>query len=329
MVFQALVIDHDHDERRIAATILDLDEGTLPNGDVRVRVRYSTVNFKDALVLAGIGRLVRTYPHVPGIDLAGTVESSTDPRYSPGDEVVLTGWRVGETWWGGYAELAQVRGDWLLPVPEQLSLKDCMIIGTAGLTAALAMTALEANGLTPDEGPVLVTGASGGLGSTAVHLLARRGYRVTASTGKSAEAEHLKYLGASDVINRVELSEAPDRPLLPERWAGCIDAVGGSTVSHVLSELRYGAAVALCGNASGNEIPTNTLPFLLRGVRALGIDSVQAKVSERQHAWNSLATLADMAVLGGQIREIGLEEISSVATDLLAGRIAGRVIVVV
>jgi acrylyl-CoA reductase (NADPH) len=329
MVFRALVIDHDPADRRVTATIRDLDEGVLPNGDVRVRVQYSTVNFKDALVLGGLGRLVRAYPHVPGIDLAGVVESSMDPRFSPGDEVVLTGWRVGETWWGGYAELAQVRGDWLLPIPEQLSARDCMIIGTAGLTAALALSALEANGLTPDDGAVLVTGATGGLGSTAVHLLARRGYRVTASTGKPKEARHLALLGASDVIDRAQLSSAPDRPLLPERWAGCIDAVGGSTVAHVLAELRYGAAVAMCGNTGGNDVPTNTLPFLLRGVRALGIDSVQAKVSERQRAWSTLATLADMDVLSGQIREIGLEEIPAVAADLLAGRIAGRVIVVV
>lgn len=327
MALRALLLDLDPAGSGVSATLRDLDEADLPDGDVLVRIQYSTVNFKDALILSGIGRLVRSYPHVPGIDLAGTVESSADPRFAPGDEVVLTGWRVGETWWGGYAELARVRADWLLPIPSGLTARDCMVIGTAGLTAALAMTALEGLGLTPDQGPVLVTGATGGLGSTAVHLLARRGYDVTASTGKPQEGQHLELLGASAIIDRTQLSSPPERPLLPERWAGCIDAVGGATVAHVLAELRYGACVAMCGNTGGNDVPTNALPFLLRGVRALGIDSVQAQVPVRQQAWEALATLADMDVLRGQVREVRLEEVPAVAADLLAGRVAGRVIV--
>ncbi|MFN8080145.1 MAG: MDR family oxidoreductase [Kineosporiaceae bacterium] len=322
---RALVIDHE--DGGLTARVRELDDAALPDGEVAVRVEYSSINYKDAMILAGLGRLVRTYPHVPGIDLAGRVLTSSDPRYVPGQSVVLTGWRVGELWWGGCAEQARVRADWLVPLPESMTPRDAMVIGTAGLTAALAIDELERAGLTPGAGPVLVTGATGGLGSTAVHLLSRWGHEPAAATGKPQAAEHLRALGAHQVVDAAPLAEPAGRPLLTERWAGCVDAVGGATLAHVLAELRYGAAVALCGNASGVTFDGNVLPFLLRAVRAIGIDSVVAPYERRVAAWQRIATTADLAALAGQVREVGLEDVPAAASELLAGRVRGRILV--
>ena len=323
--FRALVVDST--DAGPAVDVRDLDESNLPDGDVVVAVEWSSLNYKDGMILGGVGRLVRDFPHVPGVDLAGTVVRSEHPGFGPGDRVVCTGFRVGEVRWGGYATRARVSGDWLVKVPERLTTRQTMEIGTAGLTAVLAVAALEDAGLTPDAGPVLCTGAAGGVGTFAVHLLTRLGHSVTASTGRPAEADYLRGVGATEVIDRAETADAPTKPLLSERWAGCVDAVGGATLAHVLAELRYGAAVAACGNTAGNDLPTNVIPFLLRGIRLLGIDSVMVPAAVRAPLWDRLADLVDPNFAADNTEVVGLDDLPDAAERILAGRVRGRVLV--
>lgn len=325
MAIRALMIDRQ--DEGIERRIIEFPEDVLPEGNVRISIEYSSINYKDALILAGKGNLVRTYPHVPGIDLAGTVIESSDPTFTEGDRVVLTGWRVGEIWWGGFAEQACVKGEWLVHCPDALTLRESMIFGTAGLTAALACLALRECGVDPDSGAVLVTGATGGLGSIAVHLLARMGYDVAAATGKPEQAQLLKDLGASEVVDRREIGDPPAKPLLVERWAGVVDAVGGSTLSHAAAEVRYGGCVALCGNAGGNQFPGNVLPFLLRGITFSGMDSVMASRSRRLQAWDLIGQHADMSTLAPIVHEVGLDGVADCADAMLKGSSAGRTLV--
>lgn len=326
MTFRALVINSGAEG--ITHSVSELEDDSLPNGDVTVDVDWSSLNYKDGMVLAGQGRLVKDYPHIPGIDLAGTVSASDDPRWSPGQQVVLTGWRVGEIWWGGYSTKARVKGDWLTALPEGLSTRRAMAVGTAGFTSMLAVDELERHGLRPGTGPVVVTGASGGVGSAAVHFLARLGYEVVASTGRAAErTDELTALGASAVIDRSELEPDPGRPMLSERWAGCVDAVGGTTLAHVLAELKYGGAAAACGLTGGTTLPTTVIPFLLRGVSLLGIDSVACPAERRATVWQRIGEVADMAALDSMTTEIGLDDLPHYGNEILAGRTAGRVVV--
>jgi acrylyl-CoA reductase (NADPH) len=322
---KALLLEEE--QGKVRSRIAEIGENALPPGDVTVAVRYSTLNYKDGMVLRGIGRLVRTYPHVPGIDFAGTVERSDVPEFKPGDNVVLTGWRVGELRWGGYAQKARVNAQELVPLPPGLSLKHAMTIGTAGFTAMLAVMALEAHGTKPGEGDVLVTGAAGGLGSVAVALLARLGHRVTASTGRSETRDYLHGLGAASVIERASLAVPPDRPLLPERWTGAIDSVGGSTLARLLAELRYGASVAACGLAGGSDYPGSVIPFLLRGVNVLGIDSVMCPIERRRAAWARLAHDLTVEALDAMTETVGLEDLTGLATRILEGGVRGRIVV--
>jgi acrylyl-CoA reductase (NADPH) len=322
MTFQALVLEQA--DGGVTAAVQEVADERLPPGDVTVRVEYSSLNYKDAMVVKGIGRLVRDYPHVPGIDLAGTVEASESDEYSVGDRVVLTGWRVGEAWWGGFAARARVKAEWLVKLPDSLSTRDAMAVGTAGLTAMMAVDALESFEL---SGPVLVTGAAGGLGSFAVHLLARRGHEVAASTRRPETEPYLTGLGAQSVVDANELAAPLTRPLLSERWAGCIDAVGGSTLAHLLAELRYGAAAAACGNTGGNDVPMNVLPFLLRAVRLIGIDSVMYPRANRIRLWSELAGTLDASILQDAIVEASLADVPALAEGILAGQVRGRVVV--
>jgi acrylyl-CoA reductase (NADPH) len=324
-MFRALVLDQSADG--ITAEVTELDDERLPDGEVTVVVEWSSLNYKDGLILKGLGRLVRNYPHVPGIDLAGTVEQSADPRFSPGDRVVLTGWRVGEIWWGGYASKARVKGDWLTPLPEGLTTRQAMAVGTAGFTAMMAVDQLEQHGLAAGD-PVLVTGAAGGVGSTAVGLLAKLGYEVSASTGRvEQESEALKAIGAANILDRNELSPVPERPLLSERWAGTVDAVGGTTLAHVLAETRYGGAVAACGLAGGNDLPTTVIPFLLRGVTLYGIDSVMCPTDRRTSTWQRLGDVLDTDALETMTSEATLDDLPRLADQILAGQVRGRVVV--
>lgn len=324
-MFRALLLDQSADG--ITADVVELDDDRLPDGDVTVDVEWSSLNYKDGLILKGLGRLVRDYPHVPGIDLAGTVAASADPRYAPGDRVVLTGWRVGEIWWGGYASKARVKGDWLSPLPEGLSTRQAMAVGTAGFTSMMAVDQLERHGVPKGE-PVLVTGAAGGVGSTAIGLLARLGYDVTASTGRvDAEGDALRAIGAATVIDRAEIAGLPERPLLAERWAGAVDAVGSATLAHVLAETRYSGAVAACGLAGGNDLPTSVVPFLLRGVTLYGIDSVMCPAERRAATWARLGEVLDADALEAMTSEVRLDELPGLADEILAGRTRGRVVV--
>ena len=304
-----------------------LSVSDLPEGDVLVRVSYSGLNYKDSMILKGLGRLVRRYPHVPGVDLAGTVVESGDERYQPGDAVVLTGWRVGETRWGGFAQMARVQGDWLVPLPKGFSVRQAMAVGTAGLTAMLAVQALEDHGLSLGAGEVLVTGASGGVGSMAVALLARLGHTVAAVTGRPENAAYLQRLGAAMIVERASLAEAPAKPLLSERWAGCVDAVGGDMLARVLAEMRYGSSVAACGLAGGAALHTTVLPFLLRGVNLLGIDSVMCARAARIGAWERLADLVPRDLLDSMSTEIRLQDLPDYAARMLAGQVRGRTVV--
>jgi acrylyl-CoA reductase (NADPH) len=325
MSFRALVLDQVDDKQTVS--LQELHDDQLPDGDVTIDVEWSSLNYKDGMILRGIGRLVRNFPHVPGVDLAGTVTESASVAFSPGDKVVLTGFRVGEVWWGGYAERARVKSEWLVKVPESLTTRQTMEVGTAGLTAMLCVDALERDGLTPDAGPVLCTGAAGGVGSYAVHLLAKLGYAVTASTGRPAEAGYLKQVGAAEVIDRAEIADAPAKPLLSERWAGCVDAVGGATLAHVLAEMRYGASVAACGNTAGNDLPTSVLPFILRNVRLLGVDSVMVPADARAPLWARLGELVDADFLAASTTVIGLGDLEAAADQILNGQVRGRVLV--
>ncbi len=324
-MFQALVLEEA--EGGVRSSIQELDEASLPEGDVTVAVDYSTLNYKDGMVLGGLGRLVRRYPHVPGIDFAGVVEESAHPDYRAGDKVILTGWRVGEARWGGYAQKARVRGDWLVHLPEELSTRRAMALGTAGFTAMLSVQALEDHGLGVDDGEVLVTGAAGGVGSVAVAVLGRRGYSVTASTGREETREYLTVLGASAIIARGELSEGAKRPLESERWAGCVDSVGGATLARLLTQMKYGGSVAAVGLAGGSALETTVIPFLLRGVNLLGIDSVMCPPARRRKAWARLAEQTPMDKLESMITEAALSDLPGLGADILKGRVKGRVVV--
>jgi len=324
-MFKALVLEEAGG--KVSAAIQELDDSRLPAGDVTVAVEHSTLNYKDGLVLGGLGRLVRTYPHVPGVDFAGTVEASNDARFSPGDKVVLTGWRVGEIWWGGYAEKARVKADWLVPLPAGLTTRQAMAVGTAGFTAMLAVTALEAHGLKPADGEVLVTGAAGGVGSVATTILAKLGYQVAAVTGRPEQEEFLKSLGATRIVPRAELAEAPTRPLDKELWAGAIDNVGGPMLARVLTQMKYGASVAAVGLAGGNSLPATVIPFLLRGVNLLGIDSVMKPYPARLEAWKRIVTDLPLDRLEALASESRLEDLPALGQAILKGEVRGRVIV--
>ena len=327
MGFRALVMEQGADGGAVAH-LRDLDEAALPEGEVTVAVEYSTLNYKDGLCLSAKGGgLVRAYPHVPGIDLAGRVQASSDARYAPGDRVVLTGWRVGEAYWGGYATLARVKADWLVPLPAGITTRQAMAVGTAGFTAMLALMALEDHGLTPDKGEVLVTGAAGGVGSVAVALLAARGYRVAAVTGRPETEAYLRGLGAGRIIPRAELAEVVKRPLESEIWAGCIDAVGGAMLARVLGQMQHRASVAAVGLAGGSALPATVIPFLLRGVNLLGIDSVQSPYAERARAWARIAAELPLGQLEAMVQEVGLAEVPALGAAILAGAVQGRVVV--
>ncbi|MFZ5672261.1 MAG: MDR family oxidoreductase [Pseudomonadota bacterium] len=328
MSFRALVVDRTADGV-VTSGIRELEEERLPAGDVVIDIDYSTLNYKDGLCLTGGGGLVRNYPHVPGVDFAGTVANSADARYRPGDKVVLTGWRVGEVWWGGYAEKAKVKADWLVPLPEGLTTRDAMGIGTAGLTAMLAIMALEEHGLAPDRGPVLVTGASGGVGSIATALLAARGFDVAAVTGRPESAAYLKELGASRIVPRAELAEVSKRPLESEIWAGAIDSVGGAMLARLLGQMKYGASVAAVGLAGGAQLPATVIPFLLRGVNLLGIDSVMQPFARREAAWRRIATDLPRDKLAAMTRFVPLEDLAELGPAILKGEVRGRVVVAV
>ncbi|RRW42464.1 oxidoreductase [Pseudomonas luteola] len=323
-MFKAILIDKNASTYN--ARLADMSEDQLPEGDVTVRVSYSTLNFKDGLAITGNSPVVRKFPMVPGIDFAGIVEESTHPRYKAGDQVLLNGWGVGESHWGGLAQKASVQGDWLIPLPSGLDEHQAMAIGTAGYTAMLCLMALERHGITPDKGDILVTGANGGVGSFAVSLLARNGYSVIAATGRPEESEYLKKLGAQSVINRNELSE-PGRPLSKERWAGAIDSVGSHTLANVCAATRAEGAVAACGLAQGMDLPATVAPFILRGVSLLGINSVTQVYERRVEAWNRLQTDLDLSMLSEITREITLGEAITASTDLLQGKIRGRLVV--
>ncbi|MCW5722316.1 MAG: oxidoreductase [Devosia sp.] len=326
MSFQALVTTKD-DSGKVSSSVETLGEERLPEGNVTVDVDWAGLNFKDGLCLTGAGGLVRTYPHVAGIDFAGRVRESEDERYKTGDEVVLTGWRVGEAHWGGYAQRARVNADWLVPLPEGLTTRDAMIVGTAGLTAMLAINRLETLGVTPQSGEVLVTGAAGGVGSIAISLLARLGYQAVALSGRPEHAETLKGLGASDVLARDDFLAQPDKPLESARWAGLIDNVGGAILSKALKQIKYGGAAASIGNAGGIGLDTNVLPFILRGVTLSGIDSVMQPFANRTAAWARIAKTFDLAAYGDLVTEIGLADLPDAAKRILAGQVRGRTIV--
>jgi acrylyl-CoA reductase (NADPH) len=324
-MFRALVLREEGG--KVASRIEELDEVHLPPGEVTVRVEYSTLNYKDGMILAGQGRLVRNYPHVPGVDFAGTVLDSASPEFAPGDPVVLTGWRVGETRWGGYAEKARVPAAFLVRRPDGLDARRAMAIGTAGLTAMLAVIALERHGLKPGAGEVLVTGAAGGVGSIATALLAGLGHRVVAATGRPEQRAYLEGLGAAELIDRTALSEKPARPLDGERWAGAVDAVGGNTLATILTQLRYRASVAACGLAGGSDLPATVIPFLLRGVNLLGIDSVMCPRDERVLAWRRLADDLAPGRLDATTETVTLSALPELAPRILAGAVRGRVVV--
>ena len=323
MTFKALVVEKG--EGGTSASVQDVAESRLPEGDVTVRVAHSTVNYKDGLCVGPGGGLVRDYPHVPGIDFAGAVEASDDDRYAIGDEVVLTGWRVGEVRWGGYAELARVKADWLVPLPEGMTTRQAMAVGTAGLTAMLAIQALEGMGL--KEGPMLVTGAAGGVGSVAVALLAAMGHEVAAVTGRPEQEGYLRDLGATRIVPRADLAETVKRPLEAESWGGCVDAVGGAMLARLLGQMRYGASVAAVGLAGGAQLPATVIPFLLRGVNLLGIDSVMQPYENRVRAWARVAELLPRDTLDAMVVPATLADLPRLGADILKGGVRGRVVV--
>lgn len=323
-MFNGILINKDDAGYR--ATVQEIDEAQLPEGDVTVRVEWSTLNYKDGLAITGKGPVVRKFPMVPGIDFAGTVVASNHPEWKPDDSVILNGWGVGETHWGGLAQTARVRGDWLVPLPSAFTPRQAMAIGTAGYTAMLCVRALERHGIRPQDGEILVTGANGGVGSVAIALLAQLGYRVIASTGRPAEGDHLRALGAADIIDRNELS-LPGKPLGKERWAGVVDAVGSHTLANACAGTRYRGAVAACGLAQGMDFPSSVAPFILRGITLYGIDSVMAPQAVRLEAWARLARDLDIAKLDSMTREIGLNEVVATAGALLDGQVRGRVVV--
>lgn len=324
--FRAIRISKSESGQTVETAQVGLDE--LMEGDVVVAVAHSTVNYKDGLAITGKGPVVRKWPMIGGIDLAGTVESSDSPAFKPGDKVLLNGFGLSETHYGGFADKARVKSDWLVPLPAAFTTAQAMAIGTAGYTAMLCVLALEDYGITPASGEVLVTGANGGVGSVAIAVLAKLGYTVTASTGRPEEADYLKSLGATTIIDRAELSEK-GRPIDKERWAAAVDCVGSTTLVNVLSKVRYGGAVAACGLAQGADLPATVMPFILRGVALLGVDSVQAPMAKRKRAWERLATDLDIAKLDSITHTIGFDDVPQAAADIVAGKIRGRVVVTV
>ncbi|MBI3380664.1 MAG: oxidoreductase [Aquabacterium sp.] len=323
-MFKGILIEKD--EQGYRAALKDIDDAALPEGNVTVRVSHSTLNYKDGLAITGKSPVVRKFPMVPGIDLAGVVETSTHPDYKAGDAVVLNGWGVGETHWGGLAQRARLNGDWLVPLPAAFTPAQAMAIGTAGYTAMLCVMALEDHGVTPDKGEVLVTGAAGGVGSVAVSILAKLGYQVAAVTGRPQEADYLKSLGASTVLDRAEFSSA-GKPLVKERWAGAVDTVGSHTLANVCAATKYRGTVAACGLAGGMDFPSTVAPFILRGVTLAGIDSVMCPRAIRLKAWQRLATDLDVSKLALITQEIGLSDAISIAHKLIEGQVRGRVVV--
>ncbi|MCU9839813.1 acryloyl-CoA reductase [Ruegeria sp. WL0004] len=326
-MFNALVVEKDEESGKTQAAVKQLGLDDLPQAEVTVAVEYSTVNYKDGLCIGPGGGLVRKYPHIPGIDLAGTVETSSDARYKPGDKVVLTGWRVGEAHWGGYSQKARVKADWLVPLPKGLDTRQAMAVGTAGFTAMLAVMALEDHDLKPGHGPVLVTGAAGGVGSVATAILANLGYEVAGVTGRPETADYLKSLGATTIVPREELNETVKRPLESETWAGCVDAVGGAMLARVLGQMKYGASVAAVGLAGGAGLPATVVPFLLRGVNLLGIDSVMQPYPNRLRAWERIASDLPMDKLEAMIKPATLADLPQLAADILKGQVKGRVVI--
>jgi len=322
--FKAIRIDKA--EKGTTAALTQFDEADLMEGDVTVRVEWSTVNYKDGLAVTGKAPVVRRFPMIAGVDFAGTVEQSSHPDWKAGDKVVCNGWGMGETHLGGYAEKARVKGDWLVRLPEGMSARDAMAIGTAGYTAMLSVLALEKHGLTPQSGPIVVTGAAGGVGSVATAVLSKLGYHVIASTGRMSETGYLRDLGAAEVIDRNELS-GPARPLAKERWAGGVDSVGSTTLANLLSMTKYGGAIAACGLAAGMDLPSSVAPFILRGVYLLGIDSVMCPLAQRRLAWSRLASDLDRAKLSEITHEIGLGEVIGEGGKILAGQVRGRIVV--
>lgn len=325
-MFNAIMVRKDEDGKTSAA-VEELTDNDLPQGNVTVAIDYTTINYKDGLCLGSGGGLVRNYPHVPGIDFVGTVEASDDSRYQEGDSVLLTGWRVGEMHWGGFSQKARVNADWLVPLPQGLEKRHAMAIGTAGLAAMLAIIALENHGLAPAELPVLVTGAAGGVGSIATAVLAHLGHNVAAVTGRSETAQYLTGLGASSIVAREEVNEAIKKPMERAAWSGCVDAVGGEMAARVLGQLDYGASLAAVGNAGGLMVPANIIPFLLRGVNMLGIDSVMISYEDRIKAWNRLNTDLPKDKLEAMIQPAGLGDVIGLGRDILKGQVKGRVVV--
>lgn len=322
--FKAIVVEKTEGGTKAALT--DFDEANLMDGDVTVRVEYSCVNYKDGLAITGKSPVVRRFPMIAGVDFAGTVEASSHPAWKPGEKVILNGWGCGETHLGAYAEKARVRGDWLVRLPASMNAREAMAIGTAGYTAMLAVMALEGHGLTPERGPIAVTGAAGGVGSVAIAILAKRGFSVSAVTGRPQEADYLKGLGAAEIVERKDLA-GPPKPLAKERWAGAVDAVGSTTLANLLSMTRYGGAVAACGLAGGMDLPASVAPFILRGVCLYGIDSVMCPIGRRREAWKRLETELDRQKLVAMTHEIGLSGVPEAAAAILAGQIRGRIVV--
>ncbi len=326
MSFNALIVNKD-DDGNVSQNIEQIELDRLPEGDVTVAIDYSTVNYKDGLCVNATGGLVRNFPHVPGIDFVGTVEASDDGRYTAGDKVVLTGWRVGEAHWGGYAQKARVKADWLVPLPDGITPKQAMAVGTAGFTSMLAVMALEDHGMKPADGEVLVTGAAGGVGSVATAILANLGYEVAGVTGRPETADYLTGLGASRIVAREEINETTKRPLEAETWAGCVDAVGGAMLARVLGQMKYGSSVAAVGLAGGAALPATVVPFLLRGVNLLGIDSVMQPYDNRVRAWGRIAKDLPMDKLESMIEMATLGDLPKLGSAILKGQVKGRVVV--
>lgn len=324
-MFRAVMLDQD-DAGTVTATVTELDDADLPDGEVTIDVEYSTVNYKDGLAYAGRPGVVSSYPIVPGVDLAGTVRTSTDDRFAPGTRVTVNGCRMGERHWGGHAERARVPAGWVVELPASIDTRTAMAIGTAGLTSMLCVLALERHGVTPDDGTVVVTGSSGGVGSVAISLLARRGYRVAAVTGRTEEEPYLRRLGAVEIVDRAELG-GPGRPLASERWAAGIDAVGSHTLANVLAATRYGGVVAACGLAQGMDLPASVAPFILRGVTLVGVESVMTPHDRRVAAWDRLAEDIDRELLESMVTEVGLGDLVEVTARILEGQVRGRVVV--
>ena len=324
--FRALVLNEAGG--KVSSSLATMPDDALPAGDVVVRIAYSDLNYKDGMVVKGLGRLVKTYPHVPGIDFSGVVESSESPKFRPGDKVILTGWRVGEIHWGGYAGKARVKSEWLVPLPEGMTLRQAMAVGTAGFTAMLAVMSLEEHGLRPEnKGEVLVTGASGGVGSVAVALLANLGYRVAAVTGRRDTHDYLKELGAATIVDRAELETPSKAPLGPERWSGAIDNVGGASLGNVLASLCYWGSCASVGNAAGIKFEATVLPFLLRGINLLGINSATCPIDRRLKAWRRIARDLPMDKLETMTRVVSLSDVPAEAERILKGQVRGRTVV--